>query len=240
MKFIILTLFPESFKSYFDISIIKRAVAKKFIKIEIKNLRDWTEDAHKTVDDRPYGGGVGMVLRVDIMAGALRAIKAKNKTAKVILLTPQGKPFNQKLAQKLSKDKTLILICGRYEGFDERIRKMVDLEISIGDYVLTGGEIPAMTVVDAIARLVPGVVGKHESVVNESFSENLPAGQAGLLEYPQYTRPEVFSAKGGFASGGNVMKVPKVLLSGDHKKINDWRKKEALKRTKSRRPDLLK
>ncbi|MDP4001366.1 MAG: tRNA (guanosine(37)-N1)-methyltransferase TrmD [bacterium] len=229
MKFIILTLFPESFKSYFNISILARAVAKKFIKIEVKNLRDWATDAHKTVDDRPYGGGVGMVLRVDILARALHALKlkVKSKKLKVILLTPQGKPFNQKLAQKLSKNKTLVLICGRYEGFDERIRKMVDMEVSIGDYVLTGGEIPAMAVVDAVARLIPGVVGKYESTVNESFSEF--AGRR-MLEYPQYTRPEVFGK----------IKVPKVLLSGDHKKISDWRKKEALKRTISRRPDLLK
>ncbi|MBI3952612.1 MAG: tRNA (guanosine(37)-N1)-methyltransferase TrmD [Candidatus Doudnabacteria bacterium] len=232
MRFIILTLFPEAFQSYFNISLIKRALAKKLIKIELKNLRDWGEGAHNSVDDRPYGGGVGMVFRVDIMAKALKTIKSKfkNQNSKIILLTPQGKPFNQKIAQRLIQYKTLILICGRYEGFDERIRDLVDEEISLGDFVLTGGEIPAMAVLDTVARLVPGVVGKFESTVNESFSENLPTGQAGLLEYPQYTRPENFRGK----------KVPKILLSGNHGKVSEWRKTEALTRTKKRRPDLLK
>lgn len=224
MRFIILSLFPEAFESYFNISLIKRALAKKFISIEVRNLRDWTTDRHKTVDDRPYGGGVGMVLRVDIMAKALKAIKSQitDHGSQIILLTPQGKVFNQKLAKKLSRYKTIVLICGRYEGFDERVRKLVDMEISIGDYVLTGGEIPAMAVLDTVARLVPGVVGKEESLVSESFSEN-------LLEYPQYTRPENFKGK----------EVPKVLLSGNHAKIAEWRRKEAFKRTKKRRPDLL-
>jgi tRNA (guanine37-N1)-methyltransferase len=225
MKFIILTLFPEAFESYFNISLIKRALAKKFIDIEIVNLRNFGQGAHKVVDLPPYGGGVGMVLRVDIIDKALRAIrlKIKDKRLKIILLTPQGKKFNQKIAKRLLKNKTLVLVCGRYEGFDERIRDLVDEEISIGDYVLTGGEIPAMAVLDTVARLVPGVVGKSESLVSESFSE-------GLLEYPQYTRPENYKGK----------KVPKVLLSGHHAKISEWRKKEALKRTKQRRPDLLK
>lgn len=225
MRFIILTLFPEAFESYFSISLIKRALAKKFIKIEVHNLRDWAMDAHKTVDLRPYGGGVGMVLRVDIMDRALKGLKVKKgkKGQAIILLTPQGKKFDQKLALKLSNLKILVLICGRYEGFDERIRKLVDMEISIGDYVLTGGEIPAMAVLDTVARLVPGVVGKEASLTEESFSEN-------LLEYPQYTRPETY----------NGIKVPKVLLSGNHAKIETWRKAEALKRTKKRRPDLLK
>ncbi|MBI2355915.1 MAG: tRNA (guanosine(37)-N1)-methyltransferase TrmD [Candidatus Doudnabacteria bacterium] len=224
MKFIILTIFPEAFESYFNISVIKRALAKKLIKIQVRNLRDWATDAHKSVDDRPYGGGAGMVMRVDIIDRVLRDLKrkAKSEKRKVVLLTPQGKTLNQKLVKQLSKNKTLILICGRYEGFDERIRKLADIEISIGDYILTGGEIPAMAVVDAVARMVPGVVGKFESTVNESFSEN-------LLEYPQYTRPENYKG----------MKVPKVLLSGNHAKINEWRKAEALKRTKKRRPDLL-
>ncbi|MBI4363455.1 MAG: tRNA (guanosine(37)-N1)-methyltransferase TrmD [Candidatus Doudnabacteria bacterium] len=224
MRFIILTLFPEAFKSYFDISLIKRALSKKLIKIEVRNLRDWAKDAHKTLDDRPYGGGVGMVMRADVMDRALTALKSKIKSqkSKVILLTPQGQVFNQKLVNKLADYKTLILICGRYEGFDERIRKLVDMEISIGDYVLTGGEIPAMAVLDTVARLVPGVVGKFESTVNESFSD-------GLLEYPQYTRPENYKG----------MKVPKVLLSGNHKKVEVWRKQQALKRTRKRRPDLL-
>lgn len=225
MKFIILTLFPEGFESYFNISLIKRALAKKLIKIELVNLRDFGDGVHKSVDQRPYGGGAGMVLRVDIIARALRSLKlkVKSKKLKVILLTPQGKPFKQKIAQQLAKQDVLILICGRYEGFDERIRDLVDEEISIGDFVLTGGEIPAMAVLDTVARLVPGVVGKSESLVSESFSED-------LLEYPQYTRPEIFNKK----------RVPKVLLSGNHAKIAEWRKKEALKRTKKRRPDLLK
>ena len=225
MQFIILTLFPEAFESYFSISLIKRALAKKLIKIKLVNIRDFGIGVHKSVDDRPYGGGAGMVIRADIMDKALTALrlKIKDKRLKIVLLTPQGKPFNQKIAKKLSQYKTLILICGRYEGFDERIRDLVDEEISIGDFVLTGGEIPALAVLDTVARLVPGVVVKFESTVNESFS-------GGLLEYPQYTRPENYKG----------MKVPKVLLSGNHAKISEWRKKEALKRTKQRRPDLLK
>lgn len=222
-----------------------RAQAKQLIKFRAHDLRCFTADKHKTVDDRPYGGGVGMVMKVDVIAKALQALQKltptspppsrgrKNKKkfpslegrgkGRVILLTPQGKVFNQKHAKRLAKYDRLILISGRYEGYDERIRKLVDEEISIGDYILTGGELPAMVVVDAVARLVPGVVGKTESLVNESFSES-------LLEYPQYTKPAVFGK----------MKVPKVLLSGNHAKINEWRKKEALKRTKKRRPDLLK
>jgi tRNA (guanine37-N1)-methyltransferase len=224
MRFIILTLFPEAFESYFQVSLIKRALAKKFIKIEIHNLRRWGEGNHKVVDLRPYGGGAGMVLRVDIMAKALKALKLKKGKAGqlIALMTPQGQVFKQPLARKLDKLKTLVLICGRYEGFDERIRSLVDTEISLGDFVLTGGEIPALAVVDAVARLVPGVVGKPASLREESFSES-------LLEYPQYTRPEVYQK----------MKVPKVLLSGDHGRITQWRQQAALKRTKQRRPDLL-
>src|SRR5258708_6306443 len=175
MKFIILTLFPEAFESYLNVSLLARALAKKFIQIELKNIRDFGEGLHKSVDARPYGGGVGMVLRVDIMDKALRALKVKKgkKGHAIILLTPQGKTFNQKVAKNLSQLKTVVLICGRYEGFDERIRSLVDMEISIGDFVLTGGEIPALTVLDTVARLIPGVVGKSESLVNESFSENL-------------------------------------------------------------------
>lgn len=224
VKFIILTLFPEAFESYFKISLIQRALKKKLIKVEIRNLRDWGKGPHRSVDDRPYGGGAGMVLKVDVVDRALKTLKVRKgqKGQAIILLTPQGKVFNQTWAKKLSKLKTLVLICGRYEGFDERIRSLVDLEISLGDFVLTGGEIPAMAVLDATARLLPGVVGKEESLVHESFSEN-------LLEYPQYTRPEVYKKK----------HVPKVLLSGNHAKIAVWRKQEALKRTKKRRPDLL-
>ncbi len=166
-----------------------------------------------------------MVLRVDIIAKALKSLKVKKgqKGKAIILLTPQGKVFNQNIAKKLSKYKTIVFICGRYEGFDERVRTLVDMEISIGDFVLTGGEIPALAILDTVARLVPGVVGKEESLVHESFSEN-------MLEYPQYTRPEVF----------NKQRVPKVLLTGHHANIEKWRMQEALKRTKKRRPDLLK
>jgi tRNA (guanine37-N1)-methyltransferase len=224
MKFIILTLFPEAFESYFSISLIKRALAKKFIDIKLVNLRDYTNDPHKTVDDRPYGGGAGMVLRVDIIDKALKGLKAKKGTKDklIVLMTPQGKKFDQKLVTKLSKFKTIVLICGRYEGFDERVRKLVDMEVSIGDFVLTGGEIPAMAIVDAVSRFVPGVLGKAESLHEESFT-------SGMLEYPQYTRPEVH----------NKMRVPKILLSGDHGKVKAWRQQEAKKRTNKRRPDLI-
>lgn len=225
MRFIILTLFPEAFESYLNVSLLKRAQAHELIEINIYNLRDWGDGVHKSVDSRPYGGGAGMVLRVDIIDKALKGLKVKKgkKGQAIILLTPQGKKFNQKIARDLTKLKKLVLICGRYEGFDERVRNLVDLEISLGDFVLTGGEIPALAILDTVARLVPGVVGKSESLVQESFSES-------MLEYPQYTRPETFKGK----------KVPKVLLTGNHAKINDWRKSEALKRTKKRRSDLLK
>lgn len=181
------------------------------------------------MDDRPFGGGPGMVMRVDIMERAIDNVKCQmpnqvqSSKSKIIMMTPQGKPFTQKIAQKLAKEKNLILICGHYEGFDERIRSLVDEEISLGDFVLTGGEIPAMAVVDCVVRLLPGVIGKEASLEEESFS-------AGLLEYPHYTRPENFKGK----------KVPQVLLSGNHAEIIKWRQEEAKKRTKKRRPDLLK
>ena len=173
MRIDILTLFPNMFEGPFSESIIKRAQGKGFLTIHIHNIRDYASDKHKTVDDTPYGGGTGMVMRVDIIDKALRDIqlKVKTKKLKTILLTPQGNVFNQKIAQKLSKFNSLILICGHYEGFDERIRKLVDMEISIGDYVLTGGEIPAAVLVDSIARLIPGVLGRQESLVDESFSK---------------------------------------------------------------------
>jgi len=216
MKIDILTVFPQMFKQVFKLSIIGRAQKKKLVKIKVHNLRDWTTDKHKSVDDKPFGGGAGMVMKVDVVDRALQSF-----TGYKILLTPQGKKFNQQLAKKLSRQNNLILVCGHYEGFDERIRSLVDEEISIGDYVLTGGEIPAMAVIDAVVRLVPGVI-EEESLKEESFSQN-------LLEYPQYTRPEKYKN----------MSVPKILLSGDHKKIAQWREKETKKRTKNRRPDLL-
>lgn len=221
MKIDILTLFPDMYRGPFDESIIKRAQNNKLVEINIHNLRDWAKDSHKSVDDRPYGGGVGMILRVDIINLALNDLKSDN--SKVVLLTPQGITFNQKKARELSKIDHLILISGHYEGFDERIRSLVDEEISIGDFVLTGGEIPAMLITDAVVRLIPGVLKKEEATQFESYSE-------GLLEYPQYTRPEVF----------NGQKVPEVLLSGNHKEIIKWRTEKAQEKTKKQRPDLLK
>ncbi|MCK4781314.1 tRNA (guanosine(37)-N1)-methyltransferase TrmD [Candidatus Parcubacteria bacterium] len=214
IKFDIITIFPEIFNSYFNESIIKRAQKKKLIKINIHNLRDFTVDKHKTVDDRPYSGGAGMVFKVEPIYKAVKKIKTKSKkqNTKVILFSAKGKKFNQKIAKKFSKFNQIILICGRYEGVDERVVKYIaDEEISIGEYVLTGGELPAMVVVDTVSRLIPDVI-KPESLKQESFSD--------FLEYPQYTRPEIFLSKKSVK-----WRVPKILLSGDHKKIEQWRKK---------------
>lgn len=222
MKIDIISLFPKMFKGPFGESIVKRAQEKNLVEIKIHNLRKWAVDKHGTVDDRPYGGGTGMILMVEPIYKALQ--KLKNKKSKVILFTPQGTVFNQKIAERLSKVEHLILLCGHYEGLDERVREhLVDEEISIGDYVLTGGELPAMVLVDTIARLIPGVLKKEEAIKEESFAQ-------GLLEYPQYTRPANFLG----------WKVPKILLSGNHRKIKEWQKKKALDRTRKRRPDLLK
>lgn len=219
MQIDILTLFPKMFEGPFSESIIKRAQEKGLVKINVTNIRNFATDRHKTVDDTPYGGGAGMVLKVDVMAKALDSISDGYR----ILLTPQGKLLNQEMVTQLSKRPHLVLIAGHYEGFDERIREyLVDQEVSIGDYVLTGGELAAVVVVDAVLRHVPGVLGKEESAKKESFSNN-------LLEYPQYTRPEEFQG----------WKVPDLLLSGDHEKIEKWRQEQALKRTKEKRPDLL-
>jgi len=224
MRIDIITLFPEFFEGLKTHSVIGRAVGNGTIKIVTHNLRDYSTDKYKTVDDRPYGGGPGMVLKVDVLHRALIDVRRKtsDESAKVILLTPQGQVYKQKIAQELAKESNLILICGHYEGFDERIREYVDLEISIGDYVLTGGEIPAMIVVDSVARLLPGVLGDDVSSSDESHSD-------GLLEYPQYTRPEEYEEK----------KVPTILLGGNHAKIEKWRREQAKERTKIRRPDLL-
>jgi tRNA (guanine37-N1)-methyltransferase len=214
MRIDILTLFPKMFSGPFGESIIKRAQEKKLVEINIHDLRGWGMGKRRTVDDRTYGGGVGMVLMVEPIYQALK--KLKTKDCKVILLTPQGKTFSQATARRLAKEKHLILISGHYEGFDERIREhLVDEEISIGDYVLTGGELPAMVVTDAVVRLLPGVINKEEATKLESFSEK------NLLEYPQYTRPENFKG----------WKVPKILLSGNHLEIDRWRKNEAMKKT---------
>lgn len=218
MQIEIITIFPEAFKSYFSQSILWRAQDKKFVKINIHNLRDWATDKHKKVDERPYGGGAGMIMKVEPIFKAVKKIKLAKlgKKSKVILFSAKGKKFNQKIAQSLSKFSQLIFICGHYEGVDERVVKNIaDIEISIGDYVLTGGELPAMIVTDAITRLIPGVI-KEESLREESFSS-----KENNLEYPQYTRPEVFKI------GKKSLKVPKILLSGHHEKIKEWRAKKS-------------
>ena len=224
MKIDILTLFPEMFAGPFEESIIKRAQEKGLVEINIHNLRNWAKDERGTVDDRPYGGGPGMILMPQPIFDAVESIKSEIRSTKseIILLTPQGQKFDQQKARTLSKLGHLILITGHYEGFDERIRNLVDEEISIGDYVLTGGEIAAMVMVDSVVRLIPGVVGKEASLAEESFSQN-------LLEYPQYTRPEEFKGQ----------KVPEVLLSGNHAEIAKWRRGQAEERTRERRPDLF-
>lgn len=211
------------FKGPFDESIIKRAQEKGLVQINIHDLRKWGLAERRTVDERPYGGGVGMVLMVEPIFNALRKLKKTN--TKVILLTPQGKTFNQKKAKELTKFDHLIFICGHYEGFDERIRQfLIDEEISIGDYVLTGGELPSMIITDTIIRLIPGVLEKEEATEFESFSNE------NLLEYPQYTRPEEY----------NGWKVPEILLSGNHAEITKWRNEKALEKTRKIRPDLIK
>lgn len=224
MRIDIITIFPKMFKAALNESIIKRAQKKGKLEIDIHNLRDYSGDKHKKVDDRPFGGGSGMVLTCQPIFNAVKSLKKRSKKAKVILLTPQGETLTQKTAKRFSCEKHLILICGHYEGIDERVRqKLVDKELSIGDYVLTGGELPAMVLVDAVTRLIPGVLGDKNSLNFESFEGN-------ILEYPHYTRPADFKG----------LSVPKVLLSGNHKNIEIWRKKQALKRTMQRRPELMK
>ena len=225
MDISIVTLFPEMFTGPFDHSIVKRAAAKNLITITYIPIRNFASDSYKTVDDRPYGGGHGMVLRVDVVDRAIEYAKANNpKPAHTVLLDPQGTPYCQKHAEDLTAYDHLILICGHYEGIDERIRSLVDEEISIGDYVLTGGELASMVLVDSVVRLLPGVLKKEEATAQESFSQ-----PQSLLEYPQYTRPEVYKN----------MNVPTELLSGNHKEIAKWKKQKSLERTRSRRPDLL-
>jgi len=230
MKISILTLFPEMFEGPFNYSIIKNAKVQKKVDIEFINIRDFGIGKHKVVDDKPYGGGHGMILRVDVLEKAILRAKDKRLTTKdqkVILLSPQGKTFNQEKAKELSSLKHLILVCGRYEGIDERAKKFIDEQVSIGDFVVTGGEIPAMLVTDAVVRLIGGVL-KEGVTTSESFS--LPAGRKNpLLEYPQYTKPDNYKG----------LKVPPILLSGDHEKIKTWRENESLKTTARLRPDLL-
>ena len=220
MKIDVLTLFPDMFNSIFDESIIKRALDNKLIEINIHNIRDYSKDSHKKVDDTPYGGGPGMVLMCQPIFDAVKALR--NNNSKVILLTPGGTLYKQSTAINLSHEKDLIIICGHYEGFDERIKTICDMELSIGDYILTGGEIPCMVLIDSITRLIDGVIRK-ESYENESFTNN-------LLDYPTYTKPRVYEG----------LSVPDVLVNGDHEKINKWRYEQQIKLTENNRPDLLK
>jgi tRNA (guanine37-N1)-methyltransferase len=226
MEITILTIFPEMFVSPFSESIIKRAQEKKLININIIDIRDFSKDKHRTVDDYSYGGGPGMVLKPEPIIEAIEYLKNNKRiglNSKIIVTSAQGKIFKQEIAKKLSKKSNLIFICGRYEGIDERVRQILKAEeLSIGDYVTTGGEIPTMVMVDVIIRMLPGVLGKEESAINDSFYN-------GLLDYPHYTRPESFRG----------YKVPGVLLSGNHKQIETWRKRQSLLETITKRPDLL-
>lgn len=223
MNFFVLTLFPEMIEQALSHSVIGRAQKEKLISVEAINIRDFSKSKQKSVDDYPYGGGAGMVMQAQPIYDAYQSIKEKSENCKVIYMTPQGKPFCQKVAEELSKEKNLIFLCGHYEGIDERIiEEIVTDEISIGDFVLTGGEIAAIAVIDAVSRLVPNVLGKEDSFLEESFSN-------GLLEYPQYTRPAEFMNR----------KVPDILLSGHHANIENWRREQALIRTLQKRPDML-
>lgn len=222
LNFTVITLFPAMFSSPLGHSILKKALAKGMISVRLVDLRHYTTDRHRVTDDYPYGGGQGMVMKPEPLIAAIEDARKQLKSPRVILLTPQGRVFDQKEADKLSREKELVLICGRYEGVDERVKSFVDEELSIGDYTLSGGELAAMMVIDTVTRLIPGVLGNLRSPQEESFSE-------GLLEYPQYTRPEEFRG----------MKVPEVLLSGDHERIKSWRREMSLKLTRERRPDLF-
>lgn len=224
MQIDILTLFPEMFEGPFSVSIIKRAREKGLININTINIRDFAHDKHRIVDDYPFGGGAGMVMKPEPVFEAVDYAKKESQgSPRVILLCPQGRVFDQETAKRLANENSLIFICGHYEGIDERVREtLVDEEISIGDFVLTGGELPAMVIIDALTRLIPGALGEEESFVTDSFYN-------GLLEYPQYTRPREYAG----------LTVPEILLSGDHEKIRKWRRLMSLKRTMARRPDLL-
>jgi tRNA (guanine37-N1)-methyltransferase len=231
MKIDVLTIFPKMFDSPFSESLIAKAKDKKILEINAIDIRSFSNDKHNKVDDKPFGGGAGMVLKPEPLLTAIKSAGAKRKSSSykkpyskpfVVYMSPQGKPLNNSIIQNLLKFKHLIIVCGHYEGIDERIMNFIDEEISIGDYVLTGGEIPAMVLIDAVARMLPNVVQSAQSVINDSFFN-------GLLDYPHYTRPSVFKG----------LKVPEVLLSGNHKEIEKWRKEQSYKRTKQRRPDLL-
>jgi len=223
MRFDILSIFPEMFTFLINYGIVGRAVERGKIKINVVNIRDFSEGSHLMTDDRPFGGGDGMVMKPEPIFRALESIPKLEGERKVILLTPQGQPFNQSIARSLCELQQIILVCGRYEGVDERVRsRYVDIEISIGDYILTGGELPAMIIVEVVSRLIPGILGGARSNLEESFEDY-------LLEYPQYTRPRVFKGD----------EVPSVLLSGDHERVRLWRRTQSIKRTLERRPDLL-
>lgn len=223
IRFDVLSIFPEMFQSPLNFSLLKKAQEKGLIEIGLHDIRNWAYDKHKMTDDAPYGGGCGMVMKVEPVERAVATVRQNELNPLVVLMTPQGETFNQKTAVELAEYEQLILICGRYEGFDERIREnLVQREISIGDYILTGGELSALVIIDAVARLVPGVLGNEESIETESFSR-------GLLEYPQYTRPAEYKG----------WPVPDVLVSGNHAQIERWRRAESLKKTWRRRPDLL-
>ncbi len=220
MQIDIVSLFPEMFQGPLNESLLKKARSKGLFNLDLVNIRDFAEDKHKTADDTAYGGGAGMVMKAEPLAGAMSNVKCQ--MSKVILMCPTGKPLTQEKINALAKQEHLIILCGHYEGIDERVRELVDEEISIGDYVLTGGEIPAMVLVDAVVRQIPGVVKEDESLVNDSF-------YSGFLDYPSYTKPEELNGK----------TVPQVLLSGNHAEINRWRRKESLRKTLYRRPELL-
>ena len=223
MKCDVLTLFPDILTAYLNESILKRARENKLLDVRLVNIRDFTSDVHRTVDDYPFGGGSGMVFKPEPIFRAMDHLNKDGESRKVILLSPQGSTFNQKMAESFSRETgRLTFICGRYEGVDERVKHLVDEEVSIGDYVMTGGELAALVIIDAVTRLVPGAVGDEQSVLDESFS-------SGLLEYPQYTRPREFRG----------MRVPDVLLSGNHEEIRLWRRQQSLRTTMKVRPDLL-
>jgi tRNA (guanine37-N1)-methyltransferase len=222
MHFHVITIFPEFFTSPFSVSLLKKAQDKGVVSCTVHNLRDYATGTHRSTDDAPYGGGRGMVMKPEPIVAALEAVCQPLPNPWRVLLSPQGIPLTQAKVHELAYRDTLVFLCGRYEGVDERVRAFVNEEISIGDYILSGGEIAALVIIDSVARLVPGVVGRKESIEEESFSE-------GLLEYPQYTRPEEFRG----------LRVPEVLLSGNHAEIARWRRRQALLRTRERRPDLL-
>jgi tRNA (guanine37-N1)-methyltransferase len=224
LQFDVLTLFPEVFTPYLHVSMMQRAMERKIIRVDLHNIRDFSKDKHHTTDDSPYGGGGGMVMKCEPVFAAVEQVLGTPLPCPLILMTPQGRTFTQQVADELSHLPRLALLCGHYEGIDERIRAhLVTDEISVGDYVLTGGELPALCLIDAVARLLPGMLGDPDGALDDSFS-------SGMLEYPHYTRPEDFRG----------WKVPEVLLSGNHSEIERWRREKALARTKNRRPDLLK